>query len=134
MDDQPTCGKGLAANAGLPAALGAVAGALGAVLVAHQASLDVSDSDAKREHDAYQDLGDAYRSIAAQLDAAAKRMTGYRELPMAPHDMAVLMSPPAVDAFAQFVRREEELLALLQARLTEDRAMLDQMRAPSPTS
>ena len=55
MDDQPSCGKGVASNAGLPAALGAVAGALGAVLVAHQASLDVSDSDAKREHDAYQE-------------------------------------------------------------------------------
>ena len=131
MDDQPTCGKGLAENAPLPAALGAVANALGAVLAAHQASLDVTDPAAKREHDAYQDLADAYRLIAAQLDAAAKRMAGYRDLPMGPHDMAVLMAPPAVEAFETFVTREEELLALIQARLPEDRAMLGQMRPAS---
>ena len=129
MDDQPTCGKGLAANAPLPAALGAVVSALGAVLVAHQASLDVRDPTAKREHDAYQDLGDAYRVIAVQLDAAAKRMAGYRDLPMGPHDMSVLMARPAIDAFATFVKREEEMLALIQARLPEDRAMLGQMQS-----
>lgn len=134
MDDQPTCGKGLAANAGLPAALGAVAGALGEVLTAHQASLDVSDPSGKREYDAYQELADAYRSIASQLAAAGKRMTGYRDLPMGPHDIAVLMAPPFVDTFAQFVRREEELLARLQAKLAEDRAMLGQMQATSATS
>jgi hypothetical protein len=131
MDDQPTCGTGLAANAPLPTALGAVASAMGEVLVAHQASLDVSDLTARREHDAYQDLADAYRLIAAQLDATAKRMARYRDLPMGPHDMAVLMAPPAVDAFATFVRREEALLVLLQARLPEDRAMLGQMQSAS---
>ena len=129
MDDQPTCGKGLAANAPLPAALGAVVSALGAVLVAHQASLDAGDPIAKREHDAYEDLADAYGLIAAQLDAAAKRMAGYRDLPMGPHDMSVLMAPPAIDAFETFVKREEELLALIQGRLPEDRAMLEQMQS-----
>jgi hypothetical protein len=44
------------------------------------------------------------------------------------------MAPPTVDALARFVRREEELLALLQTRLAEDRAMLDQMQAASPAS
>ena len=128
MDDQPTCGKGLAASSTLPAALGAVAAALSAVLVEHQASLDVTDGDAKREHDAYQDIADAHRLIAAQLDAVATRMAGYRDLPMGPHDMGVIMGAPAVSAFVRFVEREEELLALLHRRLEEDRAMLAEMR------
>jgi hypothetical protein len=130
-DDQPTCGKGLAATSTLPAALGAVAGALSEVLTAHQASLDVRDDNNKREHDAYQDIADAHRLIAAQLEAAAKRMAAYRDLPMGPHDMAVIMGPDNVSAFARFVEREEELLALIQRRLAEDRAMLGEMESPS---
>jgi hypothetical protein len=134
MDDQPTCGKGLAATSTLPAALGAIAAALSEVLVAHQASLDVTNADAKREHDAYQDLADAHRLIAAQLDAVAKRMAAYRDLPMGPHDVNVIAGPRAVNAFVHFVQREEELLALLQQRLEEDRAMLGQMQRPSASA
>ena len=134
MDDQPTCGKGLAASSMLPAALGAVAASLSEVLVAHQASLDVTDADAKREHDAYQDIADAHRLIAAQLDAAAKRMAAYQDLPMGPHDVKVIAGPRAVNAFVHFVQREEELLALLQRRLEEDRAMLAEMQRPSTSA
>lgn len=134
MDDQPTCGKGLAASSTLPAALGAVAASLSEVLVAHQASLDVTDADAKREHDAYQDIANAHRLIAAQLDAAAKRMAAYRDLPMGPHDMDVIMGPRAVSAFVRFVEREEALLTLLQQRLEEDRAMLAEMQRPSESA
>ncbi|HEX6052134.1 MAG TPA: hypothetical protein VFZ21_22865 [Gemmatimonadaceae bacterium] len=134
MDDQPTCGKGLAGSSALPAALGAVAAALSEVLMAHQASLDLTDADAKREHEAYQDIADAHRLIAAQLDAVAKRMAAYRDLPMGPHDMDVIMGARAVNAFVQFVQREEELLVLLQQRLAEDRAMLGEMQRPSAST
>jgi hypothetical protein len=56
-------------------------------------------------------------------------MAGYRDLPMGRHDMAAMMSPAPRHAFAGFVKHEEALLALLQARLTADHAMLGMMAA-----
>ena len=41
--------------------------------------------------------------------------------------MKAMASPEVVDAFEQFVRIEQELLALLQARLEQDRHMLVDM-------
>ncbi len=128
MDDQPTCGKGLAHHSTLPAKLGALTAAVADVLEAHQAALDPSDPDAKREYDAYTELVDSHRIIAAHLDATAKRMAGYRDLPMGRHDMAVMMSPKPADAFSRLVAIEEEAVAMLRARLEEHRAMLSEMQ------
>jgi hypothetical protein len=129
MDDQPTCGKGLAAHSTLPAKLAEVTGAVADVLEAHMAALDLADPNAKREYDAYRELVDAHRLTAAQLEATARRMAAYRDLPMGAHDMAVMMSARSADTFARLVAAEEELAELMRTRLDEHRAMLGEMNA-----
>ena len=134
MDEQPTCGQGLAQHSILPAKLGALTAAVADVLEAHQAALDLTDADAKREYDAYAELVDSHRIIAGHLEATASRMAGYRDLPMGRHDMAAMMSPEPAEAFSRFVAIEEELFSLLRARLEEDRAMLSEMQAAGDSS
>ena len=56
-------------------------------------------------------------------------MAGYRTLPMGRHDMTVMMSAPPRHAFAGFVKQEEALVALLETRLAQDKAMLAAMAA-----
>ena len=67
MDDQPTCGKGLAEHAVLPAKLGALTAAMATVLEIHMKALDLKDENARREHEAYRRLAKEQHSIAAQL-------------------------------------------------------------------
>ncbi len=55
-------------------------------------------------------------------------MAGYRDLPMAPHDVSVLAGPEAYQAFEACVAAKEELLDLLRDGLDADRAMLARMR------
>jgi hypothetical protein len=128
MDDVPTCGNGLAANAVLPATLGDVVSALGRVLEVHLTTLDLQDENSRREHAAYSQLVDMDADIAGALRAAAEHMRGCRDLPMGRHDMQAMMAPEPVEAFARFVNAEQELLALLQARLPGDQAMLADMK------
>ena len=82
MDDQPTCGKGLAEHATLPAKIGELAAAIAALLEFHKTTLDLTDENARKEHDAYSELAKAFRGTATQLHATAKQMTGYCDLPM----------------------------------------------------
>lgn len=128
MTDEPTCGKGLAEHAVLPAKIGGLAAAMGEVLETHLRSLDRHDPQARPEHEAYTTLVHEYRDLASTLARIAARMAGYRDLPMAPHDQAVLMGPDAVESFAAFVRSERELLELLQSSVEQDETMLAEMR------
>lgn len=128
MDDATTCGKGLAASAPLPSALGDVTAAVARILELHMEALDESDAGAKAEFDAYSRLVAEHRAAADALRAIARAMAGYRDLPMAPHDMAVMTDPRHAEALARFIQAEEGLLALLQTKLDSDRAMLSQMR------
>lgn len=127
MDDQQTCGKGLADRSTLTAALGELVASTARVLEVHMKALDLTDENGKREYDAYRELASAHRRIAIELADTAQRMMGYRTLPMARHDMAAMMSPAPRHAFAGFVTQEQALASLLDARLAEDRAMLDAM-------
>jgi hypothetical protein len=95
----------------------------------HMKALDLTDENAKREYDAYRELASAHRRIAGELANTAERMAGYRTLPMGRHDMTVMMSAPPRHAFAGFVKQEEALLTLLEARLALDKAMLAAMAA-----
>jgi len=128
-DGAPTCGRGLAANAPLPAAVAGLLAALATVLEVHMGALDLSDPMARREHEAYADLVKGHRAAAAGLQATAARMTGCRDLPMAAHDMAAMRRPEVLTSFERFVRVEEDLRALLDRRLPEDRAMVEAMRS-----
>ena len=131
MDDRPTCGKGLAATAPLPANLGALMAAVADVLETHLPALDLSDSASRQEDAAYRGLIQDYRDVAHRLEAVGKRMAGYRDLPMGRHDERLLGEPAAVAAFKRFVEREQALLALLQERVAHDSEMLQEMEAPT---
>jgi hypothetical protein len=124
MDDQPTCGKGLAEHAALPATLGELMAALAENLEAHQKTLDLSDENSRKELDVYVALAKDHRSLAAQLRATAQRMAGYRDLPMGRHDERALADPRLIKAFAKFVKTELAVLAELQRAVERDQQML----------
>lgn len=124
-DTEPTCGKGIAANAALPAKLAALLASQAEVLKRHAKALDLTDSNTQLELDAYTSLERAQRGVANDLARLAEEMAGYRSLPMGRHDMAVMIDPNGqMDAFRQFVALEREILELLQAKLKIDEAML----------
>jgi hypothetical protein len=114
MSDEQTCGKGLAEHAALPATMGRLASAMAEVLAMHIPSLG-SDAGSQPEREAYTTLVDDYRALAATLHDIANRMAGYRNLPMASHDVAQLGSEQAMASFESFVEAERVLLALLQS-------------------
>jgi hypothetical protein len=122
-----TCGQGLVENSPLPAAAEKVFAAMAAVLEAHMSALDLSDESARAEHEVYERLAARYRRIAGELRTAAADMAAQGDLPMGRHDMSVMASPDARDAFARFMDAEEKLLALLDGRVAGDREMLSQM-------
>jgi hypothetical protein len=130
MADQPTCGKGLAEASLLPTAIGELIAAVADVLEAHLPALDLTDSAARQEYEAYRRLIQDHRDAAIRLGAVGKQMAGYRELPMGRHNESVLVAPEALDAFRRFVDREQALLALVEQRLAHDHQMLQEIRKP----
>ena len=120
MSDEATCGKGLAAHASLPARMSALTAAMAAVLENHLGSV----SPWEPEHEAYTTLVADYRTLTTALEQIADRMAGYRDLPMAAHDEAVLSSAAAAATFEAYVQSERDLLTLLQSWVTRDEAML----------
>jgi hypothetical protein len=127
MKNEPTCGQGLAEHSVLPAKVGGLIASLAEILELHMKALDLTDENAKKEHDAYLQLAREYQKIATQLQATAQRMAGYRDLPMGRHEEKAMSSPRFREAFEKFVTREQELEGLLQNRIDEDRRMLIEM-------
>lgn len=127
MENQQTCGKGLAEHSVLPAKLGELTAAVAENLEIHMKALDLKDQSSRKERDAYVELAKEHRRIAAQLQATAMLMSGYRDLPMGRHDQKAMSGPEVVEAFEKFVKLEQELLALLQKRVEQDRKMLIEM-------
>ena len=124
-DDQPTCGEGLAANAVLPAKLAALMAAQAEVLKRHTQALDLTDATTQKELNAYTRLERAHRGVASELASLAEEMASYRNLPMGRHDMTVMTDPKGqMEAFQRFVAVEQELLALLQAKLEAEEKLL----------
>lgn len=124
-DDQPTCGKGLAANAVLPAKLAELMAARAEVLERHTKALDLTDPRARQELDAYTTLARAHRGIATELTKLAQQMAGYHDLPMSRHDVKVMADPKGqAEAFRRFVAVERALLELLQAKLAAEEQLL----------
>jgi hypothetical protein len=122
--EQPTCGQGLAENALLPAKLAELTASLAENLEVHLRTLELDDDNARREREVYQELARRHRDAAARLAAAAGQMAAQRDLPMGGHDPRAVSSPAVAEAFRGFVRRKQELVALLQRQLEEDRRML----------
>lgn len=115
-----TCGEGLAANSVLPAKIADLLGALAQVLSMHLKALVPEDA----EYAAYSKLAAEFHDAASRMAATAEAMAGYRDLPMAHHDMSVMTSAANGEAFRGFVRLEEELLVLLRQKVEQDRKML----------
>jgi hypothetical protein len=128
MAEGPTCGQGLAEHSSLPAKLGELTAAVASTLEVHTQALDLGDERSRRERDVYLRLVEAHRRTAAELAATGRDMAGQRDLPMGRHDMTVMSSPEALDAFERVVTAERELLALLQERLRQDQELLAGMR------
>jgi hypothetical protein len=124
LEEQPTCGQGVAEHSVLPARLAEVTDAMAANLGAHTKALDPDDEAARQEHAVYLRLARGHRQAAAELRAIAEDMAAQRELPMGRHDEKVLGSPEIVEAFQRFIAAKQALLILLQELLEQDQRML----------
>lgn len=82
MADDQTCGKGLAEHSELPAKLGTLTVAVADILEAHMPALDLTDERSRREYDAYRGLAEDHRQTGIRLEAIARQMAGYLDLPM----------------------------------------------------
>ena len=120
-----TCGQGLAERSVLPAKLRALTAAMADNLDEHRRTLDLTDTNARAEDDAYRAVSSALRDAATQLQVVADRMAGYGALPMGRHDERAASSPEILDAFVRFIEREQDLSTLLNTWIQEDRAMLE---------
>jgi hypothetical protein len=124
MEDQQTCGKGLAEHAVLPAKMAELMAAIAENLELHREALDFNDSNSKKEYDAYLELAGEHRELGLELQATAKKMADCWDLPMGEHDQHVMSSPKVLAAFQRVVHVEQELLVLLQKRVEQDLKML----------
>jgi hypothetical protein len=129
-----TCGQGLAEQSMLPARLGELIASVSEILELHTKALDLRDENSKREYEVYLDLARRHQKAATQLQAIARQMAGYRDLPMGRHDPEAMSAPEVAGAFEQFVSVEQELLALLQSRVQQNRHTLTEMREPNPAA
>ena len=123
MEEQ-TCGRGLAENSVLPAQLAEVTEAMADNLQAHMQALELDDEAARQEHAVYLRLAEEQRQAAGRLRAVAGEMAAAHDLPMGRHDAQTMASPEVADAFQRFVKAKQELGALLQRMLEQDRQLL----------
>ena len=130
MDDQQTCGHGLAEHSVLPAQLAAVIEAMADNLRVHMQALELDDEPAREEHAVYLRLTEEQRQAAGRLRAIAGEMAAARDLPMGRHDSQTLSSPEVADAFRQFVTAKQELAATLQRTAEGDQQLLAAMESP----
>jgi hypothetical protein len=125
VDEPQTCGQGLAANAVLPARMAGLLGALAGVLAKHVLALDERNPDALAERAAYEALVHAHQDITQRLEALARQMESYRDLPLAPHDEDVMHDPTLqAAAFQRYVAELRTLAELLNTMVTENEALL----------
>jgi hypothetical protein len=124
MANEWTCGKGLAAHAGLPLATGKMVSSLAGMLDNHARAIDLTYADGRGEYVAYASLVAQLKVIAASLGSLGDEMAGYESLPMAPHDMDVLASPELDTAFRALIEAEKALLNVLTATVEEHEQML----------
>jgi hypothetical protein len=130
MDEQQTCGRGLAEHSVLPGRLAEVVEAMADNLRVHMAALELDDEPAREEHAVYLRLAEEQRQAAGRLRAIAGEMAAARDLPMGRHDAQTLTSPEVADAFRQFVKAKQELAATLEGMAEEDQRMLAAMDGP----
>ena len=129
MEEEPTCGRGLAATAGVPSALAAVAASIARNLEVHTRALDPDDPVATQERHVYDRVVSSLRDAVLGLETVAEEMEAAVDLPMGAHDLAAMTTPDVLDAFARLVAAEDELRRLLEERRAENRQMLAMIRS-----
>jgi hypothetical protein len=127
MDEQQTCGRGLAEHSALPAQLAEVTEAMAENLRVHMQALELDDEPAREEHAVYLRLVEEQRQAAGRLRAVASEMAAAGDLPMGRHDEEAMTSPEVGVAFNRFVKAKQELLVLLQRMAEQDQQLLTQM-------
>lgn len=129
MEEQPTCGRGLAQSTVVPAALAAMAAGLAQNLEVHLRALDPGDAAAAQEQEVYERIAHSLRSAAADLQDAAAEMASAVDLPMGAHDMDALTTTDVLGAFEGYVTAEDDLRRLLDSRRADNEQMLAAIRA-----
>lgn len=129
MEEEPTCGRGLAQSSVVPSALAAVAARLAQNLEVHTRALDPGDAAAAQERGVYERIAHSLRSAAADLQAAAAEMASAAGLPMGAHNMAAITTTDVLDAFEGYVAAEDDLRRMLDARRADNEQMLTAIRA-----
>jgi hypothetical protein len=127
-----SCGAGLAEHSAVPTKIAALLASMAEMLSVHTGSLDATDENALIERGAYRKLIDAHRRAAEMLSATGAEMARCRDLPPATHDLEAVASAKARAVFEDVVKRERELLALLERRVENDEKMLLDMAAHRP--
>jgi hypothetical protein len=122
-----TCGQGLAEHAPLHDRLAEVMASMADNLEVHMAALDLADSNARREHEAYANLLSQHRDIANRLVRLSREMAGYRDLPMGRHDDKAMSAERVAPDFQRLIEREGRLLETLRSQLESHRMMLAKM-------
>lgn len=128
MEEEASCGRGLAQAADVPANLAAVAAGLAQNLEVHAHALLLGDDAAAQERGTYERISRNLRSASAHLTAAATEMASAGDLPVAAHDTAAMTNSDVLDAFERFVAAEDELRRLLDARHVYNEQMLTAIR------
>ncbi len=129
VEEQATCGTGLAQSSQLPQRLADVVDALAGVLRHHLTAIDPEDEASTPEYEAYKSLATAGEQIAGRLHTLADEMAGYRSLPMANHDMEAMSSHRMLTNFEALVNAKRDLRQFLETGDEEDQEMLREMRA-----
>jgi hypothetical protein len=122
-----SCGGGLAEHSTLPAKLAELFGSVAETLQVHTASLDPNEENARTERAAYQRLIGEHRRAAELLSRLGDEMASCRDLPAAAHDPKTVASAEALEAFEDVVKREREILALLERKVEDDQKRLLEM-------
>jgi hypothetical protein len=121
LEQQQTCGRGLAEHSELPGRFAEVTEAMAGNLQAHLQALELDDQAARQEHAVYLRLVEEQRQAAGRLRAVASEMAAARDLPMGRHDQQAMRSPEVGEALRRFEAATQELLALLQRMDGPDR-------------
>ena len=128
VEEQPSCGSGLAQNSVVPAALAAVTVSLAQNLEVHTRALEPGDAAAAQEQGVYERVARSLRSAATDLQAAAAEMASAVDLPMGAHDMAAMTTTDVLAAFENYVAAQDNLRRLLEGRREENELMLTAIR------
>jgi hypothetical protein len=92
----------------------------------HRELLQLEDSNARIEDDAYSHLASRFHELASTMRQTASQMAKYRDLPAAAHDERGFGERQR-HAFERFVGAQGQLLTVLRAAAARDEAMLASM-------